>query len=67
MLNALRLNEGFTLALFEARTGLEPELIAPRLQSLEERELLINDSDGIRATELGRRFLDSVIAEFFPG
>jgi len=66
MLNALRLNEGFSLELFEARTGLEAQLVAPRLQSLVERELLVSDSRGIRANDLGRRFLDSVIAEFFP-
>ncbi len=67
MLNALRLNEGFTRALFEARTGLDFAVIEPHLLKLQERELIVCDGRGIRASALGRRFLDSVIAEFFPG
>lgn len=67
MLNALRLNEGFTRDLFEARTGLDLAVIEPQLLKLQERELLVCDHRGIRASALGRRFLDSVIAEFFPG
>ncbi len=66
MLNALRLNEGFTRTLFEARTGLDIAVIEPHLLKLQERDLLECD-DRIRASALGRRFLDSVIAEFFPG
>ncbi len=67
MLNALRLNEGFTRTLFEARTGVDLALIEPQLLKLQERELIVCDHRGIRASALGRRFLDSVIAEFFPG
>ncbi|MBP6683475.1 MAG: radical SAM family heme chaperone HemW [Halioglobus sp.] len=67
MLNALRLNEGFTRALFEARTGLDFSVIETQLLMLQQRELLECDDHGIRASALGRRFLDSVIAEFFPG
>ena len=67
MLNALRLNEGFKRDLFEARTGLDFTVIEPQLLKLQERELLVCDHRGIRASALGRRFLDSVIAEFFPG
>jgi len=66
MLNALRLNEGFTRDLFEARTGLDFAVIEPQLLKLQERELIVCDHRGIRASALGRRFLDSVIAEFFP-
>lgn len=65
MMNALRLNDGFMLPQFVARTGLDAVSFAPQLQSLCERELLVLDGDVIRATEVGRRFLDSVIAEFF--
>jgi coproporphyrinogen III oxidase-like Fe-S oxidoreductase len=67
MLNALRLNEGFTRDLFEARTGLDFALIEPQLLKLQEQELIVCDHRGIRASALGRRFLDSVIAEFFSG
>jgi putative oxygen-independent coproporphyrinogen III oxidase len=66
MLNALRLNEGFSLPQFVSRTGLNHALLEPRLESLCRRELLLYEGDVIRATETGRRFLDSVIAEFFP-
>jgi len=67
MLNALRLNRGFSRELFEARTGLDYGLIEPRLARLCERELLAADGEGIRATALGRRFLDDVVGEFFGG
>jgi oxygen-independent coproporphyrinogen-3 oxidase len=52
--------------LFEARTGLDLTVFEPRLLQLHRRELLECDDRGIRASALGRRFLDSVIAEFFP-
>lgn len=65
MLNALRLNRGFSTGLFEHRTGLDVRTLQPQLQPLCDRGLLEQDIDGIRATPLGRRFLDSVIAEFF--
>ncbi len=67
MMNALRLNEGFSRDLFESRTGLEFAAIQSRIDQLVERELLEISQPGIRATHLGRRFLDSVIVEFFPG
>jgi putative oxygen-independent coproporphyrinogen III oxidase len=65
MLNALRLNDGFTLQQFAARTGLAAHELEPALESLCRRELLVLNSDCVQATETGRRFLDSVIAEFF--
>jgi len=66
MLNALRLNAGFSLQQFVARTGLDSALLEPRVHSLYQRKLLEREGDMIRATPMGRRFLDSVIAEFFP-
>ncbi len=66
MLNALRLNAGFTLQQFGSRTGLHCAQLEPQLASLCERGLLERNGDVVRATETGRRFLDSVIAEFFP-
>jgi oxygen-independent coproporphyrinogen-3 oxidase len=66
MLNALRLNEGFSMSRFSARTGLDPAAISATVQRLEQRGLLESGRGQIRASELGRRFLDSVIAEFFP-
>ncbi len=67
MLNALRLNAGFTLAQFSERTGQKPAIIENTLQKLHGQELLEFDGQQIRASALGRRFLNTVIAAFFPG
>ena len=66
MMFALRLNNGFSTQRFEQVTGLSADQLRPKVQSLADRGLLSTDSDNIRATPLGRRFLDSVIAEFLP-
>jgi putative oxygen-independent coproporphyrinogen III oxidase len=67
MMNALRLNDGFALSQFVERTGLSRAQLEPQLALLCERELLVCDGDVVTSTETGRRFLDSVVAEFFPG
>lgn len=64
MLNALRLNAGFERALFEQRTGLDFTRVQAPVDSLAQRGLLEVRGETIRATALGRRFLDSVVAEF---
>ncbi len=66
-MNALRLNSGFSLALFEAHTGLAASALQPQLDALTDRDLLAVENGSVRATDLGRRFLDSVIAEFLIG
>ena len=66
MLNALRLNAGFALADFEARTGLARSAIAPQLAAAQTRGWLEVDDERIRATELGWRFLNDVMASFLP-
>jgi putative oxygen-independent coproporphyrinogen III oxidase len=66
MMFALRLNNGFSTQRFEQVTGLSADQLRPKVQSLADRGLLSTDGDNIRATPLGRRFLDSVIAEFLP-
>ena len=66
MLFALRLNDGFSTQRFEHVTGLPAEELGKRTQSLVDRKLLSSEGGNIRATALGRRFLDSVIAEFLP-
>ena len=65
MLNALRLNRGFTVSQFESRTGLDISVVQPQLDQLFERGLLQRSTDTIHTTDLGRRFLDSVVGEFF--
>ena len=64
MLNALRLNDGVPMAMFEARTGLPREAIAPQLAEAQARGWLEDDPDWLRPTELGRRFANDVIGLF---
>jgi oxygen-independent coproporphyrinogen-3 oxidase len=64
MLNALRLVEGFTLAQFEARTGLSRAAIATPLTQARDRGWLQVEGDHVRPTALGRRFGNDVIALF---
>ena len=64
MLNALRLNEGFSDGDYRRRTGLEMDSAAPKLALARERGLLESREDGWRPTELGRRFLNDLQASF---
>ena len=64
MLNALRLNAGVPMAMFEARTGLPRTAIADRLATAHARGWLEPDPDWLRPTELGRRFANDVIGLF---
>lgn len=64
MLNALRLNEGVPMAMFEARTGLPAAAIAERVALARARGWLEADGDWLRPTELGRRFANDVIGLF---
>ncbi len=66
MLNALRLNAGFSIGQFEANTGLDATAIDAQMERLQRRGLLQREGGQVMASALGRRFLDSVIAEFFP-
>ena len=63
-MNALRLNRGFSMTMFEQRTGLAYAAIADTVDSLVGGGLLLCDREVVTASDLGRRFLDSVIAEF---
>ncbi|BAZ92462.1 coproporphyrinogen III oxidase and related Fe-S oxidoreductases [Thiohalobacter thiocyanaticus] len=65
LLNALRLQEGFTPELYTARTGLAFADLAPALDPLIERGLLELDTH-IRATPTGYRFLNDVLADMLP-
>ncbi len=66
MLNALRLNAGFAPADFSARTGLPESAIAAQLAQGQARGWIERAHERIRATELGQRFLNDVIALFLP-
>ncbi|MEO8136779.1 MAG: radical SAM family heme chaperone HemW, partial [Betaproteobacteria bacterium] len=60
MLNALRLNEGVPVALFQERTGFQLTLVEPGLRRAEAKGLLFRDHQRIAPTELGRRFLNDL-------
>ena len=64
MLNALRLNGGFELAQFEARTGLARSHIAGELQKACASGWLEVVDGRVVPTELGRRFTNDVIGLF---
>ncbi len=64
MLNALRLNAGFSLSAFEAATGLQAQVIAPQLAQAQARGWLSVDEVAVAPTELGRRFTNDVTALF---
>lgn len=67
MLNALRLVDGFSLDLFEARTGLAPERALGLLEEGRRRGLLAEREAGTWApTPLGRRFLNDAQELFLP-
>lgn len=64
MLNALRLNEGVPMTMFEARTGLPAAAIAERVALARARGWLEPGADWLRPTELGRRFANDAIGLF---
>jgi coproporphyrinogen III oxidase-like Fe-S oxidoreductase len=66
MLNALRLNEGFSMRDYRRRTGLEMPSIEGKLAAAEQRGLIAARADGWRPTELGLRFLNDLQASFLP-
>ncbi|WP_395684065.1 radical SAM family heme chaperone HemW [Dokdonella sp.] len=66
MMNALRLNDGVEAASFTERTGLAADAIATRLQRARVRAWLLDDPARLAPSELGRRYLNDVVASFLP-
>jgi oxygen-independent coproporphyrinogen-3 oxidase len=64
MMNALRLNGGFETALFAQRTGLPLAVVEPALRTAEQRGLIERDTQSIRPSPLGRRFLNDLLQLF---
>ena len=64
MLNALRLLDGFSLADFEVRTGLDRESINPQLDEAAQRGWLEISDDWAKPTELGMHFANDVMGLF---
>jgi oxygen-independent coproporphyrinogen-3 oxidase len=64
MLNALRLNEGFTVGDYRRSTGLPMATVADKLAAAEQQGLLTAQGGRWRPTELGRRFLNDLLLRF---
>ncbi len=64
MLNALRLNEGFSDLCFEVGTGLPAETFRVPMEAAKTRGLVEATDEGWRPTDLGRRFLNDLQASF---
>jgi len=67
MMNALRLRGGVESALYSQRTCLPLAAIAPTLERLQARGLLIDDPQRIACSERGFAFIDSILSEFLEG
>jgi oxygen-independent coproporphyrinogen-3 oxidase len=66
MMNALRLTEGFPVAMLAERTGLQIALAEKPLREAESRGLIERNHERIAPTELGRRFLNDLLQLFLP-
>lgn len=64
MMNALRLNQGFDAALFEARTALPLLVIENQLRQAEGDGLLMRRGGRIAPTDRGRRYLNRLLERF---
>ncbi|WP_373081772.1 radical SAM family heme chaperone HemW [Zhongshania sp.] len=66
MMNALRLQQGFTRQLFSDRTGLSSAVIEARLVKLRRLGLLEESNQLIRPSQRGFELVDSILSEFLP-
>jgi putative oxygen-independent coproporphyrinogen III oxidase len=66
MMNALRLNGGFPLVLFEERAGMPLTAVLKQLEAAEKRGLIERDHQRVTPTALGRRFLNDLLQIFLP-
>ncbi len=66
MLNALRLTDGFDTNLFSQRTGIPLEHINNILEDAKQQDLLDWQSDWIKPTEKGSRYLNNLMQLFLP-
>jgi oxygen-independent coproporphyrinogen-3 oxidase len=65
-MNGFRLVEGFSDALFEARTGLSIEVLERALAPIRGRGLVAREAGSWRATPQGLRFLNEILVELLP-
>ena len=64
MMNALRLNQGFSAQLFEQRTGLDFSIVHNSITQLQAQGLMEERGKYYKTTKKGRLFLNDVIAHF---
>ncbi len=64
MMNALRLTDGFDAKLFTERTGIAIVDIKEQLNQAEEKKLITWDTNTIKPTEMGKKFLDDLLLIF---
>lgn len=64
MLNTLRLQQGFELDLFSARTGLSLDRIQPILARLQQEGWILLSGDWLNLTPQGQTYLNSLIEQF---
>jgi oxygen-independent coproporphyrinogen-3 oxidase len=67
MMNALRLNGGFPLVLFEERAGVPLTTVLKELDIAESKGLITRDHQRVEPTALGRRFLNDLLQIFLRG
>lgn len=66
MMNALRLNDGYSVQEFEARTGEPLATVRSLLELAESDGLIERDLQQIKTTALGARHLDTLLQRFMP-
>ncbi|MBL78777.1 MAG: YggW family oxidoreductase [Nitrosomonadaceae bacterium] len=66
LMNALRLTDGFEIALLQERTGLLITGIQQQLNEAEQRGLIIRSHSHIAPTHAGKRFLNDLLQIFLP-
>ena len=64
MMNALRITGGIPSPLFAERTGLPISIVARPLQEAENKGLIIWNTESLRPTDAGFRFLNDLVALF---
>ena len=65
MMNALRLKNGVPIDYFEKRTGRTYEEIEQKLLDLQSKGLIALDKKRLQTSELGYRFLNSILEKFW--
>ena len=66
LMNALRLTDGFEIALLQERTGLSITGVQQQLNEAEQRGLIIRSHSHMAPTLTGKRFLNDLLQIFLP-